>query len=144
MALRIFFLQSLTSTPSFSEMMAPLSEQKPKIQSSKKPNQNKTKLPEGQTLVAVCGNGRPGAVAVSICEQQPGVAPASLERTNLMPFPTESQARLLLSGVDKPLAHGQSIRWSFQRECGTGGSLENTGMALTWNVSLFLFESDKQ
>lgn len=40
-------------------------EQKPKIQGSKKTDQNKTKLPEGQILVAVCGDGWPCAELLS-------------------------------------------------------------------------------
>lgn len=136
------FLQSLTSIPSFSEMMTPLSEQKPKIQGSKIANQTKTKIPEGQTLIAVCGDGWPCAEWLSayVNNNLGWCLPPWRKLTRCL---FQQRVRFGLCWVELispwPVAGG-----NFKGSVGREGGLENTGTALTSNVSLFLFEPDKQ
>lgn len=136
------FLQSLISIPSFSEMMAPLSEQKPKIQGSKIANQTKTKIPEGQTLIAVCGDGWPCAEWLSAyANNNLGWCLPPWRKPTRCLF--QQRVRFSLCWVELispwPVAGG-----NFKGSVGREGGLENTGTALTSNVSLFLFEPDKQ
>lgn len=106
-------LQSLTPIPPFSERMAPLSEQQLKIQDRKKKKKYQTNNPEGQTLLLSVGmdGGWPCAKLLPVKKKMQTTTwgwgnDCLLNKTTLVPFPTENLVRLLVSRFDKPVAHG--------------------------------------